>query len=130
MEWIQRTRAPRPKSAADDAIKEHFLAVVTLGAIGEYVNDKLSNTSRRNAAPSLIARGILGGLSGACLCAGANQSLLVGVLLGAIGAVIGTFGGYQARLRLVRALHVKDIFVAMPEDPVALGAAYVLVSAR
>lgn len=106
------------------------VAIFTLGAIGEYVNDKLPKTPRRTAPPSLIVRGILGGLSGASLCAAANQSLLVGAILGAIGAVIGTFGGYEARVRLVRALHVKDVFVALPEDLVALGAAYILVSSR
>ena len=36
------------------------------------------------------------------------------------GAVVGTFGGYQVRTRLVRALKVKDIFVAIPEDLVAV----------
>jgi uncharacterized membrane protein len=47
-----------------------------------------------------------------------------------IGAVIGTFGGYQLRTRLVRGLKVKDIFIAIPEDLVAIGLGYLLVSAR
>ena len=59
-------------------------------------------------------------LSGACLCAGAGQSLLAGALLGAVGGALGALGGYQARTRLVRALRVKDAFVAIPEDLVAI----------
>jgi uncharacterized membrane protein len=106
------------------------VAIFSLAAIGEYVNDKLPKTPSRTAPPSVIARMVMGGLSGACLCAASSQSLLLGVLLGAIGALIGTFGGYQVRTRLVRALHVKDIFVALPEDLIAISLAYLLVSAR
>ena len=106
------------------------VVVFSLGAIGEYVNDKLPKTPSRTAPPQFIARIIMGGLSGACLCASAGQSWLVGAGLGAIGAVIGTLGGYQARARLVKGLNVKDIFVAIPEDLVAIGLAYFLVSPR
>ena len=49
---------------------------------------------------------------------------------GGIGAVLGTFGGYQVRTRLVRALKVKDIFVAIPEDLVAVGLACFFVWVR
>jgi NAD(P)-dependent dehydrogenase (short-subunit alcohol dehydrogenase family) len=44
------------------------------------------------------------------------------------GGVIGTFAGYQARTRLVNGLKVKDIFIAIPEDLVAIGLGYFLVS--
>jgi uncharacterized membrane protein len=54
--------------------------------------------------------------------------LLAGALLGGIGAVIGTYGGYQARTRLVRTLNVKDIFIAIPEDLIAIALGYFLVS--
>ena len=106
------------------------VAVFSVGAIGEYVNDKLPKTASRTAPPQFIARIIMGGLCGACLCLSAGQSWLVGAVLGAIGAVIGTLGGYQARTRLVKGLNVKDIFVAIPEDLVAIGLAYFLVSPR
>ena len=104
--------------------------VFSLGAIFEYVNDKLPKTPSRTALPSLVARIVTGGLSGACLCVpggeSGGQSLIVGAVLGAIGA----FGGYQARTRLVRSLKVKDIFVAIPEDLVAIGLALFFVSRR
>ncbi len=104
------------------------VAIFSLAAIGEYVNDKLPKTPARTAPPQLIARILMGGLSGACLCASAGQSLIVGALLGGIGSLIGTFGGYQARTRLTRSLKVKDIFIAILEDLVAIGFAYFLVS--
>jgi uncharacterized membrane protein len=103
-------------------------AILTLAALFEYVADKLPKIQARTAPPSLIIRVISGGLCGACICLSAGRSMLVGVLLGAIGALIGTFGGYQLRKRLVSTLKVKDIFVAIPEDLVAIGLAYVFVS--
>ena len=74
-----------------------------------------------------IARIVMGGLSGACLCASAHQSWLAGALLGGIGGVIGAFAGYEARHRLVNRLGVRDVLIALPEDLVAIGLAYLLV---
>jgi uncharacterized membrane protein len=48
-------------------------------------------------------------------------------VLGAIGGVIGAFAGYEARTRLVRGLKVRDAMIAVPEDLVAVGLAYMLV---
>jgi uncharacterized membrane protein len=106
------------------------VAVFSLAAIAEYVTDLLPKTPSRTTPGPLIARIMMGGLSGACLCASANRSLLVGALLGGVGGVIGAFAGYQARTRLVNGLKVKDAFIAIPEDLVAIGLAYFLVSAR
>jgi uncharacterized membrane protein len=106
------------------------VAIFSLAAIAEYVTDLLPKTPGRTTRGPLIARIMMGGLSGACLCASANRSLLVGALLGGVGGVIGAFAGYQARTRLVNGLKVKDAFIAMPEDLVAIGLAYFLVSAR
>ena len=106
------------------------VAVFSLAAVGEYVADKLPKTPRRTLPPSLLFRIVMGGLAGACLCASANQSLLAGALLGGIGGVIGGFAGYEARKRLVQSLRVKDILIALPEDLLAIGLAYFLVSVR
>ena len=106
------------------------VAIFTLLAFVEYVTDLLPKTPPRTAPPGLIARIVTGALSGACLGVSGGASLLAGALLGVIGAVIGTFGGYQLRTRLVSGLKVKDIFIAIPEDLVALGLGYLIVSAR
>ena len=107
-----------------------IIAVVlfSLGAIGEFINDKLPKTPNRTAPPQLIARIVMGALSGACVCASAGQSLIVGALLGAIGALIGTFGGFQVRAQLTSSLKTLGIFVAILEDLVAIAFAYFLVS--
>jgi len=106
------------------------VAIFTLAAIVEYVTDLLPKTPPRTAPPGLIARLVTGALCGACLGVSGGASLLAGAVLGVIGAVIGTFGGYQLRTRLVSGLKVKDIFIAIPEDLVALGLGYLIVSAR
>ena len=104
------------------------VAIFTLLALLEYVADLLPRTPRRTTPGPLITRIVLGGLSGAGLTASAGESLLLGAVLGGIGAVLGSFGGYEARKRLVSALGVKDAMIAIPEDLVAISLAYMLVS--
>src|SRR5271170_7387875 len=79
------------------------VVIFTLAAIGEIVNDKLPKTGPRTAPPALVARIIMGALAAATLTVGAGGSLWVGALLGVIGALVGTFGGYQVRTRTVKA---------------------------
>ncbi len=103
------------------------VAIFTLLAIVELVGDVMPKTPPRTTPVPLIARIVTGGLSGACLYAAAAQSLAVGAVLGIIGALIGTYGGYHIRKALVNSLKVKDIMIAIPEDIVAIGIAYFVV---
>jgi uncharacterized membrane protein len=104
------------------------VVMFTIFAIGELISDKLPKTPKRTAFAPLLARILLGGLSGACLFAATGKSLIAGALLGGIGGVIGAFTGYQIRRRIVNSLHVKDLFVAISEDVVAIGLACFFVS--
>jgi len=104
------------------------VAILSLFAIGELIADKLPRTPRRTMIAPLLARALTGGLAGACLSLSAGQSLLVGAALGATGGVIGAFAGYEIRKRLVTTLNIKDLFVALAEDAVAIGLALFLVS--
>jgi uncharacterized membrane protein len=104
------------------------VAIFTLLAIVELVIDKLPGTSNRTSPPGLIARIVTGTLTGACVAAGGGQGIPVGALLGAVGGVVGCFGGYQARTRLVKVLGAPDIYVALLEDLVAVAGCLWVVS--
>ena len=103
------------------------LYIIGVLAIGELIADKLPNTPSRKAPPGFIARIVTGGLSGAALGA-SGGSWIVGLAAGVIGAIAGTFGGYEFRSRLVKATGGKDLPVALLEDVIALGGAIAIVS--
>lgn len=103
------------------------VAIFTVLAIGELVRDKLPKMASRTAPPGLIARIVLGGLAGACVARAGELAAVTGAVLGAIGGIAGAFGGYQARTRLVKALHSPDHVVAVLEDLVTIcGSLWVL----
>ena len=102
--------------------------VLTVLTVAELVVDKLPKTPSRKTLGPLIGRLVLGGLSGAALCAAANQSAAVGAALGGLGGIAGTFLGYELRMRLVQAVKVPDFLIALLEDVVAVGGGLFLVS--
>ena len=73
-------------------------------------------TPNRTSIPGLIARIVMGKVTGACVAAAGGQSIWLGAVCGAVGGVVGCFGGYQARTRTVKALGKPDIYVALAED--------------
>src|SRR5204862_4857242 len=103
------------------------VAIFSVLAIGELIGDKLPKTSRRTALGPLLARILTGAVCGASLCVAAGQSLPAGALLGGTGAVIGAFVGYEIRRRIANNLHIKDTFIAICEDLIAITLAYFLV---
>jgi uncharacterized membrane protein len=104
------------------------VAIFTLLAVVELVADKLPRTPSRTSPPGLIARIIMGGLTGACVAAGGGEGSLLGAALGIAGGVVGCFGGFQARTRLVKALGTPDIYIALLEDLVAVAGSLWVVS--
>jgi uncharacterized membrane protein len=121
--WINLSGSPLAFMGSAWAV-----GIFTVGALGEFVADKLPTTTARTAAVGLTARIVIGLLTGACLGVAGGASYWLGALIGAIGAIAGAFGGYQARVRLVRGLHVPDAAIAIPEDLVAIGLGLLLVS--
>jgi uncharacterized membrane protein len=104
------------------------VAIFTVLAIVELVGDKLPQTPSRTAPPGLIARIVMGGLTGACIAAGGAQGIFLGAALGAVGGVVGCFAGYQARTGLVKALGMRDVYIALVEDLVAIAGSVWVVS--
>ncbi len=104
------------------------VGIFTLLAVLELVADQLPTIPARTAALPLTARIVMGMLTGAGLGAAGGTSRWLAALLGALGAGAGAFGGYRARVGLVRTLRVPDIVIAVPEDLVAIGVGLLLVS--
>lgn len=121
--WINLSGSPLAFMASAWAV-----GIFTVGALGEIVADKLPTTPARTAAVGLTARIVIGLLTGACLGVAGGASYWLGALIGAIGAIAGAFGGYQARVRLARGLNVPDAAIALPEDLVGIGLGLLLVS--
>jgi uncharacterized membrane protein len=121
--WIDLHGSPLAFMGSTTAV-----VLFTVFALVELAADQLPSTPSRTQPPGLIARIVLGGLSGAALAASGSQSLAVGAALGAAGGIAGAFAGYEVRTRLVRALKVPDLVIACLEDAVAIGGGLLIVS--
>ena len=104
------------------------VGIFSLAALFEFVVDQLPSTSARTAPGPLTARIITGALSAACLSIAGRAPVWLAIVMGAIGALVGAFGGYRSRVGLVRALRAPDFAIAIPEDLVAIGLGLLLVS--
>ena len=96
-------------------------------AIAELVSDKLPKTPSRKAPVGFGARIVTGALCGAALGATAD-AWIGGLIAGVLGAIAGTLGGYEFRARLVRAIGGNDLPIALLEDAIAIGGAFLIVS--
>lgn len=93
-------------------------SILSLLALGELIADKLPKTPSRKAPGPFIGRLVSGALCGAALGS---------LPAGAVGAAVGTMGGYEFRARLVRAIGGKDLPIALLEDAIAIcGAAWIV----
>ncbi len=93
--------------------------IFTAAALAELVGDQLPRTGSRKAPAPFLARIVMGALSGGAVGAGGGGGLAAGLLLGAVGAVAGTLGGYAFRARLARAIG-RDLPAALIEDAAAI----------
>jgi uncharacterized membrane protein len=96
------------------------VAVFTLLALGEYVGDKLPQTPNRTATVPLLARLAFGGLIGAIAATAMTGPGVEGVLLGVVGAALGSFAGFMLRREVVKQLGCPDWAVAVVEDAFAI----------
>lgn len=105
------------------------VGIFTVLAIGEYVVDLLPKTPARTKPGPLIGRIVTGSFSGACLGTAIGPHWIVGALLGIVGALAGTFIGYQFRRRLDAALQLPDAVIGITESCLAIALGYVIVAA-
>jgi uncharacterized membrane protein len=69
----------------------------------------------------IIARIVLGALSGVGVAVSGAQYIVLGASLGVAGGIAGAFAGHEVRTRFVKALRLPDLVIALLEDAVAIG---------
>ncbi len=99
------------------------VGVTTAAAVGEYVGDKLPNTPNRTSPVALFGRLTLGGLVGAIVATALRRPIAGGVAIGALGAAIGTYGGFSLRKGLTKGAGLADVPVALCGDVAAIALA-------
>lgn len=101
-------------------------AVIILGilAILELVGDQLPTAPSRKVPMQFGGRVVSGAIAGALLLPG---NWIIGLIIGAVGAVLGTLGGAEVRSMLAKALG-RDLFAGIIEDIVAVVAALLIVN--
>ena len=104
------------------------VAIFSILALAEIVNDKLPATPSRLAPPSLVIRSLTGALAGTALAIAAGQFVVLGIVLGALGALTGSFVGYYVRHGVVTGLKLADFPIALLEDAIAIGCGLLIVS--
>jgi uncharacterized membrane protein len=100
--------------------------VISALGIGELIFDKLPFAPNRTSPPSMVFRTFSGAICGASLCLSAHL-VVVGIVLGGLGALNGAFGGFHARRLLVKHIKITDTAIAFAEDALAIGAGLLFV---
>ena len=98
----------------------HIITVIVLVilAVLEMVGDQSPRAGSRKAPPSIGFRSVSGMLAGLIL-GWPSGNWIAGIILGLIGALIGTFGGFEIRRMLAKAFG-RDRPAALLEDVIAV----------
>lgn len=108
---------------------QHVVVVVifTLCAVGEYYVDTLPKTPRRTSLGPALARVVIGSLVGALGATAINEPIAGGIIFGAVGAIIGTWGGFFVRMSVARVFR-RDLPAALLESASAIAIAVLAVA--
>lgn len=96
--------------------------LLTACAVGEYIVDTRPNTPKRTELGPAIARLVIGALVGAMVAKAIDEPVAGGILLGGLGAVIGTWAGFFVRNTVAR-LFRRDLPAALLESISAIALA-------
>lgn len=103
------------------------VVILSILAIVELVGDQLPQTPSRKVPPQFAARVITGAVAGLVLGL-PSGNWIAGLVLGVIGAILGTLGGAEVRKWLAGAFG-RDLPAGLLEDVVAIVIAFLAVHA-
>jgi uncharacterized membrane protein len=104
------------------------VALFSLGAVGELISDKLPKTPSRLKQPGFSIRIVKGAFCGLVLATAGSFSIAGGALLGAVGAVAGSYLGYFVRSGVTGKFGLPDLPVALVEDVICIGGSFLVAS--
>ncbi len=119
---LRSMTAPAIANAAKRNAAAGMLATL---AVGEMIVDKLPFVPSRTQWPSLLVRAT-GAAAAWVLPNETVREQRNAAILGAVGAIAGSYLGEVLRRRAVQALHIPDPVVALVEDGIAVGAGALL----
>jgi uncharacterized membrane protein len=120
---LRSMTAPAIANAAKRNAAAGMLATL---AVGEMIVDKLPFVPSRTQWPSLLVRAATGAAAAWVLPSETVREQRNAAILGAVGAIAGSYLGEVLRRRAVQALHIPDPVVALVEDGIAVGAGALL----
>src|SRR6185437_16974687 len=100
----------------------------TIFALGEYYMDTLPKTPKRTELGPAVLRVAVGALVGAMAAVAIDEPVAGGVIFGAGGAIIGSWGGFFVRMTIARIFR-RDLPGALLESASAIALA-ILALAR
>ena len=119
--WFAWARAlPLDDTWAFWSAKLVVAIVFTVLAVCELVADKQPWIPDRTRLYSVVTKLLLGGLLGAIVATGLNGAVIEGIILGVLGVLVGTYGGFLIRRDLVQKANCLDWQVAVAEDAIAV----------
>ncbi|MGU3410645.1 DUF4126 family protein [Microbacterium sp. M1A1_1b] len=105
--------------------------LLVAGAVGELIGDKLPMTPNRTAATGLLGRAVSGAFVGLAIgTTGRRDRRVEGAVLGAVGAVIGSYVGFAARKAVGGATGLHDPLVALAEDAAVIAGTQKVLTSR
>jgi uncharacterized membrane protein len=110
--WVMRHRGP-------------LAYVLAAAAVFEYFMDVHPKAPPRTSTPSIAFRLISGAFVGWWAAVAAGISPISGAIVGAVGALAGTYGGLAVRRRAIAA--IGNVASGLLEDVVAIAAAVLIV---
>lgn len=100
--------------------------ILAVAAVGEYIADASPKIPSRTALPSILIRPASGAMAGWLIVTAHGGSHAAGAILGAIGALAGTYGGHAARTAAIA--KIGPLPAAIAEDVVAIALAAFIVT--